>query len=143
MGFNKPTFILDIIDGALFTDPFACRPRFLVRLEVSKFCWHPGLLMRQNSKGLSHTHARTQTHSRGRGTKAQPKKIHSRRTMQKLLDVLPPAPLVLPCSLCIPPAPAASSCLHLLPFSILLPLPTFLMLSDDYSKCKSQACMCV
>lgn len=99
--------------------------------------------MRQNSKGLSHTHARTQTHSRGRGTKAQPKKIHSRRTMQKLLDVLPPAPLVLPCSLCIPPAPAASSCLHLLPFSILLPLPTFLMLSDDYSKCKSQAHVCV
>lgn len=36
--------------------------------------------MRQNSKGLSHSHC---THTPWRETKSQPKKIHSRRTMQK------------------------------------------------------------
>lgn len=113
MGFNKSTFILDIIDGALFIDPSPTlgNPLF----------GHPALLMRQNSKGLSHSHS---TQPGGR-QKLSRKRFTVAAQCKKLLDLLPPSFFLL---------------LHLLLLSILL---SFLMLSDDYSKCKSQAHVCV
>lgn len=87
-----------------------------------RFCSHPALLMRQNSKGLSHSHS---THPGGRQRRSR-KRFTAAAQCKKPVDVLPPSFFLL---------------LHLLLFSILLSFPH--VVRRLFKMQVTSACVCV